>query len=385
MLPQPPETPKASLTPLFQPPNLPPALPSARRRTRRGVKPQPPVRLTAPRPDMPSPAVFGVSAAWKRFEPALTAFSRARQQRFSDSQAVTLDQQRLDAARQATEKAQPNSKRHAAALKQLQIAEQRHREARHRFQAADRRLTGSVQALQMAQKDLTNPAEKEMAALLVLRAEQKVVSGSLLVTSVEITGESTSPAAVGVVNASTKNHPLNHPDGRVCPVCEKGGLQPGQFRHRKCEAGKLVRVEETLEVLPQSPAVAHEQRHRDRRSEYRRLVAIAEQREPTMRGLRRKSSSKRARIEQSRDAVLVRCGGLCENPGCAGQPVDVKDDGSAILEVDHVHALEDGGPDLPWNMVALCPNCHRVKTYGRTRKELTRALGELARRKHAAF
>ncbi|MFD7974098.1 HNH endonuclease signature motif containing protein [Streptomyces clavifer] len=335
---------------------------------------------------MPSPAVFGVSAAWKRFEPALTAFSRARQQRFSDGQAVTLDQQRLDAARQATEKAQLNPKRHAAALKQLQIAEQRHREAQHRFQAADRRLTDSVHALQMAQKALTNPEEKEKAALLVLRAEQKAFSGSLLVPSVESTGESTTPAAVGVVAASTaKNIPLNHPDGRVCPVCEKGGLQPGQFRHRKCEAGKLVQVEETLEVLPLSPAVIHEQRHRDRRSEYRRLVAIAEQREPTMRGIRRKGSSKRARIEQSRDAVLVRCGGLCENPGCAGQPADVKDDGSAILEVDHVHALEDGGSDLPWNMVALCPNCHRVKTYGRTRRELTKVLAELARQGHAAL
>ncbi|MDF9801802.1 5-methylcytosine-specific restriction endonuclease McrA [Streptomyces sp. HB372] len=335
---------------------------------------------------MPSPAVFGVSAAWKQFEPALTAFSRARQQCFSESQAVALDQQRLDAARQATEKAQPHPKRHAAALTQLHIAEQRYREAQHRFQTADRRLTNSVQALHMAQKALKNPEERKKAALLVLRAEQKAFSGSLLVTSVESTEENTTPTAVRVVVASTaKDIPLNHPADRVCPVCEKGGLQPGQFRHKKCEAGKLIQVEETLEVLPLSPAVIHEQQHRDRHSEYRRLVAIAEQREPMMRGIRRKGSSKRARIEQSREAVLVRCGGLCENPGCAGQPADVKDDGRAILEVDHVHALEDGGPDLPWNMVALCPNCHSVKTYGRTRKELTRTLTELARQKHAAF
>ncbi|MGQ4717069.1 HNH endonuclease signature motif containing protein [Streptomyces anulatus] len=238
----------------------------------------------------------------------------------------------------------------------------------------------------MAQKALKNPEERKKAALLVLRAEQKAFSGSLLVTSVESTEENTTPTAVRVVVASTAKYiPLNHPADRVCPVCEKGGLQPGQFRHKKCEAGKLIQVEETLEVLPLSPAVIHEQQHRDRNSEYRRLVAIAEQREPMMRGIRRKGSSKRARIEQSREAVLVRCGGLCENPGCAGQPADVKDDGRAILEVDHVHALEDGGPDLPWNMVALCPNCHSVKTYGRTRKELTRTLTELARQKHAAF
>ncbi|MER7949682.1 HNH endonuclease signature motif containing protein [Streptomyces sp. NPDC096079] len=375
-------------TPLFLPPELPPALPSPRRRTRRSTRPrpQPPALPSVPRPDTPSPAVFGVSAAWKQFEPALTAFSRARQQRFSDGQAAALDEQRLGSARLATEKDQLTPRQLAAALRRLGIAEQRHQESRHRYEEADRRLAGSAQALQTAQQALTNPEEKEKAALLVLRAEQKPFSGAPLITPVGNTRENTPPEAAGVVAASTaKDIPLNHPDGRLCPVCGKGGLQPGQFRHRRCETAKLVQVEDTVEALPLSPAVVHEQQQRGRSSEYRRLVALAEQREPTMRGIRRKGSSTRARIEQSREAVLVRCGGLCENPGCAGQPADVKDDGSAILEVDHVQALEDGGPDLPWNMVALCPNCHRVKTYGSTRKELTRILAEVARHKHAAW
>lgn len=35
-----------------------------------------------------------------------------------------------------------------------------------------------------------------------------------------------------------------------------------------------------------------------------------------------------------------------------------------ILEIHHVDRLADGGPDVPANAVALCPNCHREAHYG---------------------
>lgn len=76
-----------------------------------------------------------------------------------------------------------------------------------------------------------------------------------------------------------------------------------------------------------------------------------------------------ARLRRSRavrDAVLLRSGGRCENPRCTGDVGDVTDRGAPILEVDHVQDLALGGPDKPAVMIALCPNCHAVKTRGRS-------------------
>ncbi|WP_372494440.1 HNH endonuclease signature motif containing protein [Actinoallomurus purpureus] len=42
-----------------------------------------------------------------------------------------------------------------------------------------------------------------------------------------------------------------------------------------------------------------------------------------------------------------------------------------MLEVDHIDQLADGGRDHPIQMIALCPDCHAVKTRGRTRHRLT--------------
>lgn len=53
-----------------------------------------------------------------------------------------------------------------------------------------------------------------------------------------------------------------------------------------------------------------------------------------------------------------------------------------ILEIDHVHDLALEGPDHPAQMIALCPNCHAVKTRGRSREELRPILLEAARKKH---
>lgn len=91
------------------------------------------------------------------------------------------------------------------------------------------------------------------------------------------------------------------------------------------------------------------------------------------------------RSAAARRAVLLRCGGRCENPECPGQPADVTDAGDPILEVDHVTELARGGPDHPSQMVALCPNCHAVKTRGRTREQLRTVLRDVVRDAHARW
>lgn len=91
------------------------------------------------------------------------------------------------------------------------------------------------------------------------------------------------------------------------------------------------------------------------------------------------------RRAKARDAVLTRCEGACENPGCEGAPSDVKDSGKPILEVDHIHDIAKGGRDDPEQMIALCPNCHAVKTYGTTREALRDRLLGVAQEAHAAW
>lgn len=91
------------------------------------------------------------------------------------------------------------------------------------------------------------------------------------------------------------------------------------------------------------------------------------------------------RRAKARDAVLTRCEGACENPGCEGAPSDVKDSGWPILEVDHIYDIAKGGRDAPEQMIALCPNCHAVKTYGTTREALRDRLLSVALEAHAAW
>lgn len=84
-------------------------------------------------------------------------------------------------------------------------------------------------------------------------------------------------------------------------------------------------------------------------------------------------------------AVLIRSGGQCENPLCTGQPNDVNKNGDPILEVDHVQDRAIWGRDHPIQMVALCPNCHAIKTRGRTGELLREALLSEARARHTAW
>jgi 5-methylcytosine-specific restriction enzyme A len=128
-------------------------------------------------------------------------------------------------------------------------------------------------------------------------------------------------------------------------------------------------------VLPHSPLLA----------EYERLYRIVERHQAQRSGARAiRVSSDPVRSAAARRAVLIRSEGHCENPRCPGQPSDLTDKGAPILEVDHIHELADGGPDDPEQMVALCPNCHAVKTRGRTREQLREVLLDISKQRHVA-
>ena len=61
--------------------------------------------------------------------------------------------------------------------------------------------------------------------------------------------------------------------------------------------------------------------------------------------------------------VLLRAKGACE--GCRLPAPFQRPDGSLYLEVHHITRLADGGHDTVENALALCPNCHRERHYGR--------------------
>jgi 5-methylcytosine-specific restriction enzyme A len=83
--------------------------------------------------------------------------------------------------------------------------------------------------------------------------------------------------------------------------------------------------------------------------------------------------------------VLLRSEGHCESPRCTGEAQDITDAGRPILEVDHIQDLALGGADHPEQMIALCPNCHAIKTRGRTREHLRHELLTVARHRHQAI
>lgn len=119
---------------------------------------------------------------------------------------------------------------------------------------------------------------------------------------------------------------------------------------------------------------------------YRRLCGIAEQARARNDAKRiPRTTDKLVRSASARRAVLLRSRGHCENPHCAGQPEERTDTGDPILEIDHINDLARGGPDIPSQMIALCPNCHAIKTRGHTREKLRQTLFEVARYRHDAL
>jgi hypothetical protein len=97
------------------------------------------------------------------------------------------------------------------------------------------------------------------------------------------------------------------------------------------------------------------------------------------------TTNKRVRNPGIRKAVLLRSGGRCENPQCQNPgPIGWTDSGDPILEIDHVIEHARGGRDYGSNAIALCPNCHAVKTYGRHREEFACYLLGVAAERHQA-
>ncbi|SED56771.1 5-methylcytosine-specific restriction enzyme A [Streptomyces sp. 2231.1] len=118
---------------------------------------------------------------------------------------------------------------------------------------------------------------------------------------------------------------------------------------------------------------------------YRRLAQKAEANAERRSQMKKPTvADKYVRDPSARAAVLRRCKKKCENPECAGHPSELTKAGLPILQVDHVKDLSKGGPDVPSNMIALCPNCHALKTYGVNKEKLTRLLMAIARRLHDA-
>ncbi|WP_345969098.1 HNH endonuclease [Sulfurimonas sp. HSL1-6] len=96
-------------------------------------------------------------------------------------------------------------------------------------------------------------------------------------------------------------------------------------------------------------------------------------------GNRNPTSTSSSITQYKRDAavkawVLRQANGKCE---CCDQPAPFNNsDGQPYLEVHHVRQLADKGSDTIYNMVALCPNCHKAVHYGENSRELVSRLYE---------
>lgn len=123
-----------------------------------------------------------------------------------------------------------------------------------------------------------------------------------------------------------------------------------------------------------------------RAAEYQRLCGRADVFWTGRDGTRaNRTSNDPVRSPDARRAVLLRSEGRCENPRCTGDIADLTDNGDPILEIDHIEDLAQGGPDNPVKMIALCPNCHEIKTRGRTRQQLLGLLFAVAKQRHNAL
>ena len=74
-----------------------------------------------------------------------------------------------------------------------------------------------------------------------------------------------------------------------------------------------------------------------------------------------------SRSAEVRRAALARAAGVCECCGCAGFKTA---SGGVYLETHHVVPLAEDGPDVEWNVVAICPNDHRRAHHGEDRDVL---------------
>lgn len=83
--------------------------------------------------------------------------------------------------------------------------------------------------------------------------------------------------------------------------------------------------------------------------------------------LKRVERYERERSAVVRQLVMERSQGCCE---WCGQPGFVKHDGQVYLESHHVVPLHQAGDDTVENVIALCPNDHRMAHYGASRETM---------------
>lgn len=144
--------------------------------------------------------------------------------------------------------------------------------------------------------------------------------------------------------------------------------------------------DDSIDIIPAGVDSTSEPKRISAREKYEQLVAAARRTAAA-----RTRRSKLAQVERylrspaAREAVILRSDGRCESPSCLGHPLERTDADAPILEVDHVSGLARTGQDTPEAMIALCPNCHALKTRGRNRGQLQEELLAVARSRHRTF
>lgn len=90
-----------------------------------------------------------------------------------------------------------------------------------------------------------------------------------------------------------------------------------------------------------------------------------------------------ARLDLMKTYALTRANGSCE--GCLKTAPFLKKNGEPYLEVHHLVELSKSGSDSPYNIISLCPNCHRQITHGSDGDKYNLDLSERIAIKEAAF
>lgn len=75
----------------------------------------------------------------------------------------------------------------------------------------------------------------------------------------------------------------------------------------------------------------------------------------------RKLTLVRKRLTIVKNIAFKRADGKCDY---CGKPTFLTESGNLYFECHHVDPLSDGGDDDIFNVVSLCPNCHRLVHYG---------------------
>ena len=83
------------------------------------------------------------------------------------------------------------------------------------------------------------------------------------------------------------------------------------------------------------------------------------------------TSSIYIRNPQVRQNALKRAAGVCEFCNQLGFKME---NGAIFLESHHIIPLSENGPDIEWNIIAICPNDHRRAHYGENQEEFRHQL-----------